>query len=173
MELESAILPPAIRLNRANELYALRVTTLSENHPIRQRTPYTFPSGLGTGLDIDENHYLNWNQHPHSLVRKKHSTQLIRVLYSLCKLLPNRMDLKVSSNEINNSSWDELPPVDIQISKLDKESTVRNHLNTLKGLFSMEKRWKNAIFYLDGSKSDQNLGAGLCYMFGDNVKKFS
>ncbi len=124
MELESAILPPAIRLNRANELYALRVTTLSENHPIRQRTPYTFPPGLETGLDIDENHYLDWNQHPHSLVRKKHSTQLIRVLYSLCKLLPNRMDLEVSSNEINNSPWDELPPVNIQISKLDKESTV-------------------------------------------------
>ncbi len=59
MELESAILPPAIRLNRANELYALRVTTLSENHPIRQRTPYTFLPELGTGLDIDENHYLN------------------------------------------------------------------------------------------------------------------
>jgi len=37
----------------------------------------------------------------------------------------------------------------------------------------MEKRWKNAIFYPDGSKSEQNLGAGLCYMFGDNVKEFS
>jgi len=83
------------------------------------------------------------------------------------------MDLEVSSNKINNSPWDKLPPVNIQISKLDKESTVRNHLNTLKGLFSMEKRWKNAIFYPDGSKSDQNLGAGLCYMFGDNVKEFS
>jgi len=37
----------------------------------------------------------------------------------------------------------------------------------------MKKRWKNAIFYPDGSKSDQNLEAGLCYMFDDNVKKFS
>ncbi len=59
MKLESAILPPAIRLNRANELYALRVTTLSENHFIRQRTPYTFSPELETELDIDENHYLN------------------------------------------------------------------------------------------------------------------
>ena len=33
----------------------------------------------------------------------------------------------------------------------------------------MEKRY----FLPDGSKSDQNLEAGLCYMFGDNVKKFS
>jgi len=59
MKLESAILSPAIRLNRANELYALRVTTLSENHFIKQRTPYTFSSELETGLDINENHYLN------------------------------------------------------------------------------------------------------------------
>jgi len=63
--------------------------------------------------------------------------------------------------------------VNIQISKLNKESTVKNHLNTLKGLFFMEKRWKNAIFYPDGSKSDQYLEAGLCYIFDDNVKKFS
>ncbi len=59
MKLKSAILSPKIRLDKTSELYALRVTSLSENHSIRQQTPYTFSSGLETGIDVDENHYLD------------------------------------------------------------------------------------------------------------------
>jgi len=59
LELESAILSSRMRLDRNSELYALRITTLSENHPIRQRTSYNYSSELETECDIDENHYLD------------------------------------------------------------------------------------------------------------------
>jgi len=59
LELESAILRLKLRLDKTSELYALSITTLSENHSIRHRTPYTYPPELETGFDIDENHYLD------------------------------------------------------------------------------------------------------------------
>jgi len=48
-----------LRLDKTSELYTLKIATLSENHSIRQRTPYTYPPELETGFDIDENHYLD------------------------------------------------------------------------------------------------------------------
>jgi hypothetical protein len=48
-----------LRLDKTSELYALRITTLSENHSIRQRTSYIYSSELETEFDIDENHYLD------------------------------------------------------------------------------------------------------------------
>jgi len=53
------ILSLKLRLDKNSELYALRITTLSENHPIRQRTSYIYSSELETEFDIDENHYLD------------------------------------------------------------------------------------------------------------------
>ena len=83
MELESALLPPSIRFDKTCMMYALRVTTLSENHPIRQRTPYNYPPGYESGQDIDENHHLDWNQLANSQNNKRHSTQLIKILNSI------------------------------------------------------------------------------------------
>ncbi len=168
LELESAILPPKLRLDKTSELYALRIATLSENHPIRQRTPYTYPPELETGFDIDENHYLDWNQHPNSLIKKKHPTQLIKVLYSLCKYLPDRLNLEVSTlKELNNAPWHVFSDIDIQISKADKKLATVEHLNRLENLLSTQTKSRNAILYTDGSKLEENLGAGLCYMYKD------
>ena len=168
LELESAILPPKLRLDKTSELYALRIATLSENHPIRQRTPYTYPPELETEFNIDENHYLDWNQHPNSLIKKKHPTQLIKVLYSLCKYLPDRLNLEVSTlKELNNAPWHVFSDIDIQISKADKKLATVEHLNRLENLLSTQTKSRNAILYTDGSKLEENLGAGLCYMYKD------
>ena len=157
-----------MRLDKTSELYALRIATLSENHPIRQRTPYTYPPELETGFDIDENHYLDWNQHPNSLIKKKHPTQLIKVLYSLCKYLPDRLNLEVSTlKELNNAPWHVFSDIDIQISKADKKLATVEHLNRLENLLSTQTKSRNAILYTDGSKLEGNLGAGLCYMYKD------
>jgi hypothetical protein len=157
-----------LRLDKTSELYALRIATLSENHPIRQRTPYTYPPELETGFDIDENHYLDWNQHPNSLIKKKHPTQLIKVLYSLCKYLPDRLNLEVSTlKELNNAPWHVFSDIDIQISKADKKLATVEHLNRLENLLSTQTKSRNAILYTDGSKLEENLGAGLCYMYKD------
>ncbi len=96
MELESATLPPHIRLDKTCMLYALRITTLSENHPIRQRTPYNYPPGFETGQDIDENHYLDWNELANSQINKKHPTQLkLQTYFTQNKCLPNSKQFSV------------------------------------------------------------------------------
>ena len=174
MELESAILPPKFRLDKTTELYALRIVTLSENHPIRQRTPYTYPPGLGTGYDINENQYLDWNQYSHPLIKKKHPTQLIKVLHTICKYLPNKLNLEVSTqNEIHGAPWSVSPELDIQISKSDKKLAALQHLKRLETLWSLENKFKNAVIYTDGSKLEENLGAGLCYMYKDIIHEQS
>ena len=52
MELEANIEPVRVRLNKKCRKYALRVITLPENHPIRQRTLLSFSSENEIGQEI-------------------------------------------------------------------------------------------------------------------------
>ena len=52
MELKVNIPLVQVRLNQKCRNYALRVTTLSEDHLIRQRTPTSFPPEYLSGQDI-------------------------------------------------------------------------------------------------------------------------
>ena len=54
LQIEAAVSPSEVRLNRLCRQYALRVTTLSENHSIRKRTSYSFPSEYQTEIDVDD-----------------------------------------------------------------------------------------------------------------------
>lgn len=163
MELESALISPAIRLQSNCRKYALRITTLSENHPIRQRTPMEFPPGYGTEQDIDETKHLNWNSQE-SQSRKKHPTQLIKILSTISEFIPHRMDLEDLSHQIH-PPWKIWPKTDIYISKSDKKTATKEHLLLLKDLLHQNN---NVIIYTDGSKLDinGNLGAGMHYMYG-------
>ena len=44
LQIEATVSSSKVRLNRLCRQYVLRVTTLSENHSIRKRTSYSFPS---------------------------------------------------------------------------------------------------------------------------------
>ena len=165
MKLKSAILSFKIRLDKTSELYALRVISLSENHSIKQRTSYIFSSELETDIDVDENHYLDWNQYSQVNIKKQHSTQLIKVLHSICKYLSKLNLESLTQNELISAPWTVFPKLNIHISKLNKKLATVKHLNRLKSLMLVENRLKNAILYTDESKLDTNLGAGLCYMY--------
>jgi len=82
--------------------------------------------------------------------------------------LPDRLNLKVSTlKELNNAPWHVFSDIDIQISKADKKLATVEHLNRLENLLSTQTKSRNAILYTDGSKLEENLGAGLCYMYKD------
>ena len=67
MELKADIEPVKVRLNKKCRKYALRVITLPENHPVRQRTPHSYPPEEISGQEIlIELNYLDWNQNSHS-----------------------------------------------------------------------------------------------------------
>jgi len=46
-------------------------------------------------------------------------------------------------------------------------SAAVKHLNRLENLLSTQTKSRNAILYTDESKLEENLGAGLCYMYKD------
>jgi len=67
MEIEANIPPPGIRLNKKIRNYALKVTQMEKNHPIRIRTPITYPPKFQIGLDVDilkdkSEKLVDWNQ---------------------------------------------------------------------------------------------------------------
>jgi len=72
MEIEASILPVRIRFDKICKNYAFRTIQLDQEHPIKKRTPDSFPNG-GIDLDIDWDKYLDWDQEDCSN-RKKYPT---------------------------------------------------------------------------------------------------
>jgi hypothetical protein len=119
LEIEAATLPAPIRLDRQCKRYAYRVLQMLPDHPVRQRTPASFPSTLQREIPSSSStlssesessstsrsrparqHYtFNPQQEPYGNVtpewRISHSqqakfpTQLIRVLSTLSNYLPD------------------------------------------------------------------------------------
>jgi hypothetical protein len=165
MKIEAAICPSIVRFQKACRLYALRIACMTENHPIRQRTSITYPPEYQTGLDLDENKFLDWNETSFQ-TRKKHPTQLVRILHTLSDLLPNTPKLEeYSLKEIFSVQ----KIADIQISKEDKDQTTKNHLNLVKRILPRDRNSRHTVIYTDGSKILVNVGADLAYMSGRNT----
>ncbi len=109
---------------------------MTENHSIRQRTSIIYSLKYQTELNLNENNFLDWNETSIQII-KKHSTQLIRILHILFKLLLNTSKLKEYSSEtslrefnmrdfnmrdsdIKETSFNQ-KSCDIHISKKDKD----------------------------------------------------
>jgi len=93
---------------------------MTENHSIRQRTFIIYLSEYQTELDLDENKFLDLNETSFQ-TRKKHPTQLVRILHTLVDLLPNTPKLEEYS--LKETLFVQ-KIADIQISKEDKEQTT-------------------------------------------------
>ena len=171
MELKASIEPVKVRLNKKCRKYALRVITLPDTHPIRQRTPLSFPPENGSGQEISlESNFLDWNQNSCS---QKHPTQLVRVLNSISTLIPTAAQISIQSE--NPAPWEESIPevAKVNITEEDnREKIVKEHFTHIRRLIEQEI----PIFYTDGSKlkltkqSEKfNLGAGIYYIHGQNT----
>ena len=93
MEIEANILPSEIRIRHKIRGYALRIATLLEDHPLRNRTPITYPPEYQTGTESIDLRFLEWNQDKENSLRK-YPTQLIKILNSILKLLPTEIKLE-------------------------------------------------------------------------------
>ncbi|SLM36388.1 reverse transcriptase [Lasallia pustulata] len=170
MEIEASIEPVKVRLNKKCRKYALRVTTLPENHCIRQRIPMSYPpeSSIGQKVPIQGN-YLDWNQNAQRK-SQRHPTQLIRILNSISTLIPT--GTKLDSQSAANPPWQDTfaELADLSISGEDRDLVVKKHLTHIRQLIDQN----HPIFYTDGSKLESNvnsqvkasLGAGIYWIFG-------
>ncbi len=160
MKIKAAICSFIVRFQKICRLYALRIAGMTENHPIRQRTSITYSSEYQTGLDLNKTKFLDWNE-TSLQTKKKHSTQLIRILHTLFDLLSNTSKLKEYS--LKDISFNR-KRVNIQISKEDKDQTTKNHLNLVKRILSSNGKSQHTVIYTDEFKIQANVSASLAYM---------
>jgi len=165
MKIEVTICFFIVRFQKTCKLYALRIVCMTENHSIRQRTFIIYSSEYQTELDLNKNKFLDWNETSFQ-TRKKHPTQLVRILHTLIDLLSNTSKLeKYSLKEILSIQ----KIADIQISKEDKEQTTKNHLNLVKRILSRDRNSQHTLIYTDESKILVNVDTDLVYMSERNT----
>ena len=151
LDLEAALPPAQIRLTYAQRRYALRLLRLPPSHPVVRRCPeYFHPSG--TGFPEDQIPGQQW--YDPETRRKRHSTCLIRVLWSLSPWLdPTHPVEEVAAAD---SSLPALVPIDFHIAPVSKAAAAQQHLQLYK---SIDRR-RSMVAYTDGSKVGETVGAG-------------
>ena len=98
MKIEVTICSFIVRFQKTYRLYALRIVCITVNYFIRQRTSIIYSLEYQTELNLNKNKFLDWNEINIQII-KKYSTQLIRILHTLFKLLLNISKLKEYSSE--------------------------------------------------------------------------
>ena len=165
MKIEVTICSFIVRFQKTCRLYALRIVCMTENHSIKQRTFIIYSSEYQTELNLKKNKFLDWNEISFQ-IRKKHSTQLVRILHILIDLLSNIPKLEeYSLKEVLSVQ----KIADIQISKEDKEQTTQNYLNLVKRILSSNRNSQHTLIYTDEFKILVNMNTDLVYMFEKNT----
>ena len=98
MKIEVTICSFIVRFQKTYRLYALRIVCITVNYFIRQRTSIIYSLEYQTELNLNKNKFLDWNEINIQII-KKYSTQLIRILHTLFKLLLNISKLKEYNSE--------------------------------------------------------------------------
>ena len=160
MEIEASLPPPVIRFQKLCKNYALRLLTIDEEHPLRQRVSSSFPP-FSTGLELDWSRYCDWNETPQSRSKKREVSQLFKLYSLIKKYLPS---LKIEESDHRQlSPWKPCVAnlVDIKLSSLSKEEETIAHTAQLKHICSSQRN--SLIIYSDGSKHGEtdSLEAGL------------
>lgn len=164
LEVEASILPPEIRLNGIQRRYALRSLYLNKNHPIKIRTPESFPPEFCFGReDENEDLYLNWNENKKEEEKKEYISTLDRIL-SRINFLINPYTKVEEISIILDPPWVE-NKIEININSIPKDLEAENHKNKKESLNSKE----NLLIYTDGSmleiknnnKNKKSTGAGI------------
>lgn len=157
MEIEASIPPPKIRFKKICMGYALRTLQLQKSHVIRERVSSSFPP-YSSGIELNWNKFLDWNEININNSRKKIPTQLFRNLSLIKELFTSLKTerIKIKWNAPWHSRLDEI--IDINISLLSKKEEAKSHEKLVKEL----KNQDNILIYSDGSKSENNkVGAGV------------
>ncbi|CUS06783.1 unnamed protein product, partial [Tuber aestivum] len=153
MEIEAATLPIPWRFDRQCKRYAYRVLQMHSDHPIRQRTPSSFPSTLSSSIPLD-----------------RPCSSSSEILNTLSSFLPVGKDVEQCYPNLQ-PPWDtNLPDTtsrfDITISQEDKDTAAKSHITLLNSLDDSE----NLVLYTDGSAlQNGGVGAGVVMMHGGGI----
>jgi hypothetical protein len=154
--LESALLPPIVRLNHNSRRYIVRALKLSPKHPIKaiiDNIYYKINSSLleNSEWDSSESNFTTTSRP----TKFKPDTSLEGLLYSIYSLFDIE-DLEPIKH-FYFSPWGRIVPYSIQISSKPKIEEAKEHLkyiNTIKGT-------QTTSIYTDGSQTQEGHGIGL------------
>jgi ribonuclease HI len=172
LEAEQEVPPVVSRLNLQQKKYALRVMMMKDTHPIRTRCPDTFPPSA-TSQREESDYYCPWNRLENRSA--PYETQLDRVLSRVNTLVLEREN--VETVDITHPAPWETVNIHTEILKKSKDEAAELHESISSRLKSSSR---NLIFYTDGSKLKENVGAAfVCsdgnfnsYVLGEETEVF-
>ena len=146
LELEAALPPPEIRLNRLLRAYAVRTLRLNKQHPIRKLVVHN--------EDDDDDRFLD--HIPAVEVKGRFPTQLERIRASIKDLTLGRKIEVIHPSE--HKPWERGLPFQVSISAANKDQAALEHHALLQSIQTQEP----LCLYSDGSKGeDGSIGVGL------------
>ena len=166
LDVEAALLPANIRLQYNQRRYAVRLLRLPESHPVVQRCPELFHP-TADGITDKELGGAPW--HATERTKWRYPSRLIRVAHSIHHLLLNGDTEELSAPETGtfpaNLELSALPTAPIRPEYLpvpytpptSKSEAAAAHLELLTTLNPR----RHLVFYSDGSKLDNKIGAGV------------
>jgi len=157
MQIEAEIPPIEVRLDQKCKNYAIRIVGLPEKHPIRKRTPISYPPqySIGLNLDLDASKYLDWNETKSDLPRKAKKckdrpTQIYRILNKVQKTLNSIQKIEIPHFK---KPWGQeieyLAKLQTEFAKSETRETVNMHYRELERI---TKKAKNIVVYTDASQ---------------------
>jgi hypothetical protein len=160
MELEAAILPPAIRLNKNTRRYAFRALKLAPNHPVNQQITKAQERSEERSLAIAlEEIPFGKARDKAQLSRDKcySNTQLERIASSI-EGIADLSALKPIQH-FKWPPWKRSTPYTVNISKQPKEEAAKEHNSLIK----LRQADHYIAIYTDASVIERGRGVGVGY----------
>jgi ribonuclease HI len=156
LELEAAVYPPEVRLEKACNLYAVRTLRFQKNHPVKQALRAAVRDELaGSNTDSAS----DGNQNTRYI---RPSTQLFRLQHRALKLVgPYGLQRVERCNGIWTAPWKEPLQATITISALSKPKAAHEHARHLQQLHQQAHFQPTYVYYTDGSKEGSATGASV------------
>jgi ribonuclease HI len=168
MEVELSILPPKIRLNQQCRKFAIRVISMPATHPVRQRTPASYPPELETEHEPNPK-YAEWVECEEP--GRCYETQLIRVLSTVRYILPStpRVErIDITRHPPWRSTLPDIDRMEVFVSAKQKVDAAADHKSLFERIMADSQ---SLAIYTDGSMMDGKAGAGVVALHETGLKK--
>lgn len=160
-DVESALLPPIVRLNHNQRRYAFRILKLSNSHPVKAKfNEYTTSlDHFGSSSSASE-----LGSPIANLKRKERKglTQIQRLLGSISNIVD--LDSLEPIRHFFFAPWERELPYKVLISKEAKDVESKLHIQYLKSIINSQTK----TIYTDGSQTQTGIGIGLGFAAFDH-----
>ena len=150
LELEAALIPPKIRLEKLCNMHALRTLRFQASHPVIKALSNT---------TVDELNAFHSGEAINIAYIPEANTQLLALLHRVNKFVRSGWNIEKPDAEWE-APWAEFP-ANFTISKRTKEEEAQAHTGLLEQIQLIEGKTAQ-VYYTDGSQKDTATSAAVC-----------